>query len=138
MAFAQDSAYCLLCSLEVIDETGELERKTDMFKKRAIKPHIPITHVDTATEALAVSLSEKARVDLFFMSQLMDMGEDAIVKELEGVIFLNIGQAQSQDKTYVTSDEYLSGNIREKLATAQAAQQTDEVRLNKTAVRPPI
>lgn len=124
MAFAQDSAYCLLCSLEVIDENGELERKADMFKKRTIKPHIPVTHVDTATEALAVSLAEKARVDLFFMAQLANMSEEAIVKELEGVIFLNIGNATDQSKTYVTADEYLSGNIREKLELAKAAQQT--------------
>ena len=124
IAFAQDSAYCLLCSLEVIDENGELERKADMFKKRTIKPHIPIIHVDTASEALAVSLAEKARVDVSFMAQLTDMGEETIVKELEGVIFLNIGGAMTQDKTYVTADEYLSGNVREKLALAKAAQAT--------------
>ncbi|MDF1494568.1 SNF2-related protein [Caproiciproducens sp. CPB-2] len=122
MAFAQDSAYCLLCSLEVLDENGELERKADMFQKRTIRPHIPITHVDTANEVLAVSLAEKARVDIPFMAQLTGMSEEAVVKELEGVIFLNIGQAESQDKTYVTADEYLSGNIREKLTQAKAAQ----------------
>ena len=124
MAFAQDSAYCLLCSLEILDENGNLERKADMFTKRTIKPHEPVTHVDTASEALAVSMAEKACVDLFYMSQLTGMTQDAIVKELEGVIFLNIGQAATQDKTYVTADEYLSGNIREKLALAIAAQQT--------------
>ncbi|MDR2043322.1 MAG: DEAD/DEAH box helicase family protein [Clostridium sp.] len=124
IAFAQDSAYCLLCSLENLDENGELESKAAMFTKRTIKPHIPITHVDTASEALAVSLSEKARVDLSFMAQLTDMSEDAIVKELEGVIFLNIGNASDQSKTYVTADEYLSGNIREKLELAKAAQAT--------------
>jgi len=122
IAFSQDSAYCLLCSLEVLDENGELERKADMFNKRTIKAHVPITRVDTATEALAVSMNEKARVDLAFMSELTDMSEDALDKELEGVIFLNVGMASSQDKTYVTADEYLSGNIREKLERARAAQ----------------
>jgi N12 class adenine-specific DNA methylase len=122
MAFSQDSAYCLLCSLEVLDENGELERKADMFTKRTIKAHVPITRVDTATEALAASMGEKARVDLAYMSELTGMSEDALKTELEGVIFLNIGGAESQDKTYVTADEYLSGNIREKLAQAKAAQ----------------
>lgn len=122
MAFGQDSAYCLLCSLEIIDENGELERKADMFQKRTIKPHIPITHVDTASEALAVSMSEKARVDLEYMAELTEQSRDALIKELEGVIFLNVGSADSQDKTYVTADEYLSGNVREKLVHAKAAQ----------------
>ncbi|MDR0294492.1 MAG: DEAD/DEAH box helicase family protein [Oscillospiraceae bacterium] len=121
IAFGQDSAYCLLCSLEIIDENGELERKADMFSKRTINPHIPITHVDTAVEALAVSMSEKARVDLAYMSQLTGMSEETLITELEGVIFLNVGMAASQDKTYVTADEYLSGNIREKLIQARAA-----------------
>ncbi|GHT83982.1 hypothetical protein FACS18947_0710 [Bacteroidia bacterium] len=124
IAFAQDSAYCLLCSLEVIDENGELESKAAMFTKRTIKPHIPITHVDTASEALAVSLSEKARIDLDFMAQLTGIDENTLIKELEGVIFLNIGNATDQSKTYVTADEYLSGNIREKLDEAKAAQAT--------------
>ena len=121
IAFSQDSAYCLLCSLEVLDENGELERKADMFNKRTIKPHIDITHVDTASEALAVSLSEKAGVDVPFMAELTGMTEDEITSELEGVIFLNVGSAESQDKSYVTADEYLSGNIREKLTLAKAA-----------------
>jgi N12 class adenine-specific DNA methylase len=123
MAFSQDSAYPLLCSLEVIDENGELERKADMFSKRTIKPHSPVTHVDTTTEALAVSISERARVDLAYMSELSGMTEDVLIDGLKGVIFLNIGSAQSQDKTYVTAGEYLSGNIREKLAQARTAQQ---------------
>jgi N12 class adenine-specific DNA methylase len=93
MAFSQDSAYCLLCSLEVIDENGELERKADMFNRRRIKAHQPITRVDTATEALAASMGEKARVDLAYMSDLTGMSEDALIKELEGVVFLNIGNA---------------------------------------------
>ena len=121
IAFSQDSAYCLLCSLEIIDENGELERKADMFTKRTINPHIEITSVDTPVEALAVSISEKARVDLPFMSQLTGMSEEALATELEGVIFLNTGSAESQDKTYVTADEYLSGNVREKLEQARAA-----------------
>ncbi|HCC34792.1 MAG TPA: helicase [Ruminococcaceae bacterium] len=124
IALSQDSAYCLLCSLEVIDENGELERKADMFHKRTIQAHIPVTHVDTASEALAVSMSEKARVDLDYMSELTGKPPDALVSELEGVIFLNIGSAESQDKTYVTADEYLSGNVREKLIMAKAAAAT--------------
>ena len=124
VAFGQDSSFCLLCSLEILDENGELERKADMFTKRTINPHIPITHVDTASEALAVSISEKAKVDLVYMSELTGMSEEALVKELEGVIFLNVGLAETQDKTYVTADEYLSGNIREKLTLAKAAAAT--------------
>jgi len=118
MAFAQDSAYCLLCSLEVIDENGELERKADMFKKRTIKPHIPITRVDTASEALAVSLAEKAKVDIPFMAQLANMNEDAIIKELEGIIFLDL-DGSGEPLQYVTADEYLSGNVRQKLEIAR-------------------
>ncbi len=124
VAFGQDSSFCLLCSLEILDENGVLERKADMFTKRTINPHIPITHVDTASEALAVSISEKAKVDLAYMSELTGMSEETLVKELEGVIFLNVGLAGSQDKTYVTADEYLSGNIREKLTLARAAAVT--------------
>jgi N12 class adenine-specific DNA methylase len=125
LAFAQDSAYPLLCSLEILDENGKLARKADMFTRRTIRPHIPVTHVDTATEALAVSMSEKARVDLAYMSELSGMTEEALIEELRGVIFLNIGNAKSQDKTYVTADEYLSGNVREKLVRAKAAAYTD-------------
>jgi len=122
MAFAQDSAYCLLCSLEIIDENGDLERKADMFYKRTIKPHIPVTHVDTASEALSVSMSEKARVDLDYMAELTGQSRETLIKELEGIIFLNVGSSDSQDKAYVTTDEYLSGNVREKLVQAKAAQ----------------
>jgi hypothetical protein len=124
LAFAQDSAYCLLCSLEVIDENGDLERKADIFTKRTIRPHIPVEHVDTASEALALSISEKARVDLSYMSELTGMSEDTLVKELDGVIFLNIGNTNDTNNNYVTAEEYLSGNIREKLVLAQAAQAT--------------
>jgi N12 class adenine-specific DNA methylase len=119
-AFGQDSSYCLLCSLEELDENGGLERKADMFQKRTIRPHIPVAHVDTASEALAVSMSEKARVDLPYMSQLAGMGEETLIAELSGIIFQDIG-GQAEEKTYVTADEYLSGNVREKLALARAA-----------------
>ena len=124
MAFSQDSAYCLLCSLEILDENGALERKADIFSKRTIRPHTPVDRVDTASEALAVSLSEKACVDLAYMSQLSGMTEDALIAELEGVIYLNIGGGASQDKMYVTADEYLSGNVRNKLMLARAAAAT--------------
>jgi len=124
MAFAQDSSYALLCALEVLDENGELERKADMFTKRTIKPYIPITHVDTAAEALAVSLSEKARIDIPFMSELSGISKDDLIRELEGVIFLNVGTGELQNTEYVTADEYLSGNVREKLALAKAATTT--------------
>jgi N12 class adenine-specific DNA methylase len=124
LAFSDDESYPLLCSLEVLDENRKLKSKADMFTKRTINPNIPVTHADTAVEALAVSVAENARVDLDFMAQLTGMSEDALVKELEGVIFLNIGSATDESKTYVTADEYLSGNIREKLALARAAQET--------------
>lgn len=122
LAFGEDSSYCLLCSLEVLDDEGNFERKADMFTKRTIKPHVAVTSVDTASEALAVSISEKARVDLSFMAQLSGKDEETLINELKGVIFLNVGSAQSQDKTYVTADEYLSGNVRKKLEMARAAQ----------------
>jgi len=122
--FRDDSSYCLLCSLEVIDEDGKLERKADMFTKRTIRPNAPVTHVNTAAEALAVSIAEKARVDLDFMTELSGLDRDRLLADLEGVVFLNIGSAESQDKAYVTADEYLSGNVREKLALAREAQQT--------------
>jgi len=123
MAFAQDSAYCLLCALEVLDENGELERKADMFTKRTIKPYIPVTHVDTAIDSLAVSLSEKARVDLPYMSSLTGMAEDKIIEELDGIIFRDIGDVDIVNSLFVTADEYLSGNVREKLKLAQYAQE---------------
>ena len=121
MVFSGDSAYPLLCSLEVLDENGNLARKADMFTKRTIKPHITVTSVDTASEALAVSISEKAFVDLPFMAQLTGRDEETLKSELQGVIFLNIGGGGDQSQTYVTADEYLSGNVREKLASARAA-----------------
>ena len=124
MAFSEDESYPLLCSLEVLDENLKFKAKADMFTKRTIKPYRPITHVDTASEALAVSIGERAKVDLDFMSKLTGKQEAVLVKELEGVIFFNIGGATEPDKLYVTADEYLSGNIREKLKLAKGAAAT--------------
>ena len=120
IAFSQDSAYALLCSLEVLDEHGELQSKAAMFTKRTIRPRLEITHVDTASEALMVSLAEKARVDLPFMAGLTGMSEDEVISKLEGVIF----QDPSDDR-YVTADEYLSGNVRSKLRLAKGAAEID-------------
>lgn len=133
-AFSDDSSYCLLCSLEVLDENGELLRKADMFNKRTIKPRTVITSVDTASEALAVSLAEKARVDLSFMSQLTGKSEDELIRELDGVIFRDIKCASDPDHipkafvylsryAFVTADEYLSGNVRQKLQMVRALEQ---------------
>ena len=119
-AFSQDSSYCLLCSLEVLDEQGELERKADIFTKRTIRRAVPVTSVDTASEALAVSIGEKARVDLDYMGQLCGKGRDEIIRDLEGIIFEN-----PSNGNWETSDEYLSGNVREKLKTARAAAEAD-------------
>ena len=113
-AFNQDSGYCLLCSLEKLDEEGRFAGKADMFTKRTIKKAQVVTSVDTASEALAVSLSEKAGVNLAYMSQLADKSEEEITKELAGIIF----QDPVTEK-WVTADEYLSGNVREKLETAK-------------------
>ena len=121
-AFSADSSYYLLSSLEILDEDGELERKADMFTKRTIKQKTVITHVDTASEALAVSLGEKACVDLPYMSELTGFSEEKLVEDLKGVIYLNVGKAENQAQLYVTADEYLSGNVREKLALARAAE----------------
>ncbi|MDR1061103.1 MAG: DEAD/DEAH box helicase family protein, partial [Clostridiales bacterium] len=120
-AFSADSAYYLLSSLEVLDEDGRLERKADMFTKRTIKPKTAISHVDTASEALSVSIGEKARVDLDYMAELTGFGRERLLEDLRGVVFLDIGSAGSQEKTYVTADEYLSGNVRKKLELARAA-----------------
>ncbi|MBO6302081.1 MAG: nucleotidyltransferase domain-containing protein, partial [Ruminiclostridium sp.] len=121
-AFSEDSSYYLLCSLEVLDENGKLERKADMFTKRTIKPKVEITSVDTASEALAVSIAEKAKVDMPFMMQLTGKSEEQIASDLSGVIYLNpLHLTNADEPKYVTADEYLSGNIREKLETAQRA-----------------
>ena len=128
LAYADDSSYYLLCALEVIDEDGKLERKADMFTKRTIKPHQAVAVVDTASEALAVSISEKACVDMDYMSQLTGKTKEALAGELQGVIFRVPGQLE-QDGTphYVTADEYLSGNVRRKLRQAQRAAHQDPV-----------
>jgi hypothetical protein len=122
-AFGSDSSFPLLGALEVVDEDGNLTRKADFFTKRTIRPKVEITHVDTASEALAVSLGEMGKVDLDYMVGLTDMTEEQLIAELDGVIFLNIGSAV-RPNAYVTADEYLSGNVREKLALAIAAQET--------------
>ena len=126
LAFADDSSYYLLCALEVLDEDGKLERKADMFTKRTIKPHEAVTTVDTASEALAVSISEKACVDMAYMEQLTGKTSEELSAELQGVIFRVPGQAEPDGRPhYVTSDEYLSGNVRRKLRQAQRAAEQD-------------
>ncbi len=126
LAFDDDSSYYLLCALEVIDEDGRLERKADMFTKRTIKPHEAVTSVDTASEALAVSIAEKARVDMEYMEQLTGRTSDELAAELQGVIFRLPGSVPEGERpTYVTADEYLSGNVRRKLRQAQRAAQQD-------------
>ncbi len=121
-AFQDDSAYYLLCSLEILDDDGKLERKADMFTKRTIQPHRPVEHTDTAVEALAVSMNERARVDLPYMAQLCGKSEDEIVSDLTGVIFRIPGTDR-----YVPADEYLSGNVRVKLRMAEAAAESDQL-----------
>ena len=120
-AFSQDSSYSLLSALEVLDDNGELERKADLFTKRTIKPHTPVTAVDTASEALAVSMGEKASVDMAYMCALTGKTEQEIFADLKGVIFLNplYGYGDSTEPKYLMADEYLSGNVREKLALAR-------------------
>ena len=120
--FSSDSSYYLLCSLEIVNEKGELDRKADMFTKRTIRHSTPVTHVDTPAEALAVSITEKARVDLPFMAQLTGMDEEEIADQLVGVIFQVPGPLDEDGRpTYVTADEYLSGNVRQKLREAEDA-----------------
>ena len=120
-AFSDDSSYALLSALEVINEDGELERKADMFFKRTIKPHKPVTEVDTADEALAVSMGEKAAIDMEYMMELSGKSEEELFADLKGVIFLNplYEYGNSYEPKYLMADEYLSGNVREKLATAK-------------------
>lgn len=129
--FSSDSSYYLLCSLEVLNEQGGLARKADMFTKRTIRQQTTITHVDTAAEALAISIAEKARVDLPYMAQLTGIEPEQLTKELNGVIF----PVPNQD-IYVTADEYLSGNVRQKLREAmQAAVQNPLYLPNVTALK---
>ena len=123
-AFSNDSSYYLLCSLEILDENGNLARKADMFTKRTIKPKTEITSVDNANDALIVSLSEKARVDIKFMQKLCVKNMDEMLKELEGEIF-NVPE-YGEPNHWVTADEYLSGNVREKLKVAEKFAETDE------------
>ncbi len=120
-AFSQDSSFSLLSALEIIGEDGELERKADMFSKRTIKPHTPVTFVDTASEALAVSLGEKATIDMDYMMELSGKSENEIFEDLKGVIFLNplYEYGNSYEPKYLMADEYLSGNVREKLRIAK-------------------
>lgn len=124
-AFSQDSSFSLLSALEVLGDEGQLERKADIFYKRTIKPHTPVTSVDTASEALAVSMGEKARVDMDYMCELTGKTEEEIFADLKGVIFLNpmYGYGNSTQAKYLMADEYLSGNVREKLAFARRSAQ---------------
>ena len=128
LAFADDSSYYLLCALEIVDEDGRLERKADMFTKRTIKPHEAVTSVDTASEALAVSIAEKARVDMEYMEQLTCKTSDELAAELQAVIFRLPGPVPEGERpAYVTADEYLSGNVRRKLRQAQRALEVSEI-----------
>ena len=132
LAFSEDSSYYLLCSLEILDSDGKFIRKADMFTKRTIKAYKEITSVDTANEALIVSLSEKARVDLEYMSKLTNKTQEEIVKGLEGIIF----KVPMEDNKYVPADEYLSGNVREKLELAEALVETHpELEINIKALK---
>ena len=117
-AFSEDSSYYLLCSLEILDSKGNFDRKADIFTKKTIKAKKEITKVDTANEALILSLSEKAKVDIEYMKSLTDKTEDELVNELEGQIFI-IPNTLAEERKYVTADEYLSGNVREKLVIAK-------------------
>lgn len=156
LAFGEDASYCLLSSLEVLDEEGNFKAKADMFTKRTIRPHVPVTSVDTAAEALAVSISEKAGVDMAYMAELSGKTEAELEQELSGVIFRDIRCAESADEIpqahtelsrypFVTADEYLSGNVRIKLRMAKAmaealpAEKKDRIERNiaaLTAVQP--
>ena len=132
LAFAADESYFLLCSLEVLDDEGKFKRKADMFSKRTIKPHREVTFVETASEALALSIGEKARVDLSFMAQLTGRTQEEIIKDLQGVIYK---VPSSEPARYVTADEYLSGNVREKLKIAGIAAKADpELAVNVSAL----
>ena len=137
-AFSQDSSFSLISALEVIDDEGNLERKADMFTKRTIKTHTPVTSVDTASEALAVSMGEKARVDMEYMCELTGKSEQEIYQDLKGVIFLNPmhGYGNSTEAKYLMADEYLSGNVREKLAWAKRSAEVypDDYKINVEAL----
>ena len=125
IAFDQDSSYFLLCSLEVLDEEGGLKRKADLFTKRTIRSHRPAERVDTAVEALALSIGEKARVDMAYMGQLTGKDEDTLFADLQGVVFLNPDYGEKGGEKYLPADEYLSGNVRRKLAEVRAKAGTE-------------
>ena len=125
IAFDQDSSYFLLCSLEVLDEEGGLKRKADLFTKRTIRSHRPAERVDTAVEALALSIGEKARVDMAYMGQLTGKDEDTLFADLQGVVFLNPDYGERGGEKYLPADEYLSGNVRRKLAEVRAKAETE-------------
>ena len=132
LAFASDESYFLLCSLEVLDDEGNFKRKADMFTKRTIKPHREVVSVETASEALALSIGEKARVDLPYMEQLTGRPQEELIRDLRGVIFK---VPNAEPARYVTADEYLSGNVREKLTTARIAAKADpELSINVEAL----
>ena len=146
LAFSEDSSYCLLCSLEVLDEQGNLKRKADMFSKRTIRPHVAVTSVDTASEALAVSISEKARVDMDYMAELSGKSPEELEKELAGVIYRDIRCAENPEDIlpsladlgrypFVTADEYLSGKVRQKLRMAKAFLEAAPAEQKETARR---
>lgn len=132
LAFASDESYFLLCSLEVLDDEGNFKRKADMFTKRTIKPHREVTSVETASEALALSIGEKARVDLPYMEQLTGKTQAELVQDLQGVIFK---VPNCEPVSYVAADEYLSGNVRNKLTVADLAAKNDpELAVNVEAL----
>ena len=132
LAFASDESYFLLCSLEVLDDEGNFKRKADMFTKRTIKPHREVTSVETASEALALSIGEKARVDLPYMEQLTGKTQAELVQDLQGVIFK---VPNCEPVSYVAADEYLSGNVRNKLTVAELAAKNDpELAVNVEAL----
>lgn len=133
LAFASDESYFLLCSLEVLDDEGNFKRKADMFTKRTIKPHREVTSVETASEALALSIGEKARVDLPYMEQLTGKTQAELVRDLQGVIFK---VPNCEPVSYVAADEYLSGNVRNKLMVAELAAKNDpELAVNVDALK---
>ena len=135
IAFDQDSSYFLLCSLEILDEDRNLKRKADLFTKRTIRSHKPAEKVDTAVEALALSIGEKAHVDMAYMSRLTGKDEETLFSELKGIVFLNPDYVEGVNEKYLPADEYLSGNVRKKLAEAQAkAAQAPQYQVNADAL----
>ena len=133
-AFSDDSSYYLLCSLEILDEDGNLRRKADMFTRRTIRPAQAVDHVDSASEALALSIAEKAGVDMAYMEQLTGQTRDELASQLQGAIY-RLPESAGDEPCYVTADEYLSGNIRSKLASARLAAEKDEAfQINVTAL----